>query len=211
MRVDRILHYSAAALALSIMVHATKAQAVELEAGQTLSVTFTESGPESVLGGAITGAGGLDVDTLGFFETDNLSGPASGVAQLYNGTTLLGTVNFIADQAQLFAFVAPGSQFTAAQTGTLTNWSSIIAGTINGVLDITLNESTDISISLFGLGVGFSGNEVLGASPGLTITGESVLTTTPLPAALPLFAGVLGLMGFVARRRKRKATAVAAA
>jgi hypothetical protein len=31
---------------------------------------------------------------------------------------------------------------------------------------------------------------------------------TPIPAALPLFASGLGVMGFVARRRKRKATAV---
>jgi hypothetical protein len=35
-------------------------------------------------------------------------------------------------------------------------------------------------------------------------------TTTPLPAALPLFAGGLGVIGFLAGRRKRKAAAVAA-
>jgi choice-of-anchor C domain-containing protein len=32
---------------------------------------------------------------------------------------------------------------------------------------------------------------------------------TPLPAALPLFAGALGVLGLVARRRKKKAQAVA--
>jgi hypothetical protein len=32
---------------------------------------------------------------------------------------------------------------------------------------------------------------------------------TPLPAAFPLFAGGLGILGFVASRRKRKATAAA--
>ncbi len=36
------------------------------------------------------------------------------------------------------------------------------------------------------------------------------LTTTPLPAALPLFATGLGAMGFFGWRRKRKATALAA-
>jgi|ERR1022692_2571141 hypothetical protein len=35
--------------------------------------------------------------------------------------------------------------------------------------------------------------------------------TTPLPAALPLFAGGLGVIGLLARRRKRKAAALAAA
>jgi hypothetical protein len=29
------------------------------------------------------------------------------------------------------------------------------------------------------------------------------VAATPIPAALPLFAGGLGLMGFLARRRKR--------
>ena len=43
-----------------------------------------------------------------------------------------------------------------------------------------------------------------------TVTVSSDLAT-PLPAALPLFASGLGVMGLLARRRKRKATAVLAA
>lgn len=39
----------------------------------------------------------------------------------------------------------------------------------------------------------------------------SNVATTPLPAALPLFAGGLGLVGLLARRRKQKAAAIAAA
>jgi hypothetical protein len=41
--------------------------------------------------------------------------------------------------------------------------------------------------------------------------GNSPVSATPLPAALPLFAGGLGVIGLLARRRKRKATAVLAA
>jgi hypothetical protein len=37
------------------------------------------------------------------------------------------------------------------------------------------------------------------------------LTATPLPAALPLFASGIGLIGFVARRKKRKSAALAVA
>jgi hypothetical protein len=37
-----------------------------------------------------------------------------------------------------------------------------------------------------------------------TISGGSADATTPLPAALPLFAGGLGVLGLVARRRKQK-------
>ena len=40
---------------------------------------------------------------------------------------------------------------------------------------------------------------------------EGSLTPTPLPAALPLFAGGLGVIGLLARCRKRKAAALAAA
>lgn len=48
------------------------------------------------------------------------------------------------------------------------------------------------------------------ASGDLLITGPS-LATTPLPGALPLFAGGLGLVGFFAQRRKRKNTAATVA
>ena len=40
-----------------------------------------------------------------------------------------------------------------------------------------------------------------------TITSTLAPTTTPVPAALPLFASGLGAMGLLARRRKRKAQA----
>jgi hypothetical protein len=44
----------------------------------------------------------------------------------------------------------------------------------------------------------------------VTWTAE-VVTATPLPAALPLFAGGLGVIGLIGRRRKRKASAAVAA
>ena len=46
---------------------------------------------------------------------------------------------------------------------------------------------------------------------GLVTLGSTDLQGTPLPAALPLFAGGLGVMGLLARRRKRKGAALAAA
>jgi hypothetical protein len=48
-----------------------------------------------------------------------------------------------------------------------------------------------------------------GASPYLALDDVSV-TTTPLPAALPLFATGLGVLGLLGWRGKRKAAAIAA-
>ncbi len=47
---------------------------------------------------------------------------------------------------------------------------------------------------------------------GIFSLGDSVVNgdTTPLPGALPLFASGLGALGLIARRRKRKAAALAA-
>jgi hypothetical protein len=46
-----------------------------------------------------------------------------------------------------------------------------------------------------------------GEVPSFEIATERVVTTTPLPAALPLFAGGLSAMGLLGWRRKRKAQA----
>jgi hypothetical protein len=56
-------------------------------------------------------------------------------------------------------------------------------------------------------GICFEGGESLG----FQIQGNTIVSATPLPAALPLFAGGLGALGAItAWRRKRKAAALAA-
>jgi hypothetical protein len=57
----------------------------------------------------------------------------------------------------------------------------------------------------WGLQVFGTGGITIIGPPGLTQLGGSWTTSeTPIPAALPLFAGGLGVMGLLARRRKRK-------
>lgn len=52
-------------------------------------------------------------------------------------------------------------------------------------------------------------NDILGSLQATIIAGDGA-AATPLPAALPLFAGGLGVFGFIARRRKNKNKAVGA-
>ena len=146
------------------------------------------------------------LDTLVFYETNTggYNGP-NGIARLFNGATLLGTVNFTAHGGQSFGFVAPGSAFTFGPLGTVNDWTSLIDGTINGILDITFDRTIDVSISLVGLGVGYFSQGFYDASPQPTITGENVLAATPLPATLPLFASGLGAMALLGWCKKRKA------
>jgi hypothetical protein len=61
-----------------------------------------------------------------------------------------------------------------------------------------------------GLGVGdFTWFALEAPINGILVTGINT-ANTPLPAALPMFAGGLGVMGLLARRRKRKAAAALA-
>jgi hypothetical protein len=65
----------------------------------------------------------------------------------------------------------------------------------------------DIDIPFLGSfgGATWESDRHLGGEPNLTA--NPLVATTPLPAAFPLFAAGLGFLGFVANRRKRKATA----
>lgn len=67
---------------------------------------------------------------------------------------------------------------------------------------LQLLSPTDILVDVTG------DNPAIGGQLSLDVTFESV--TTPLPAALPLFASGLGALGLLGWRRKRKATALAA-
>jgi hypothetical protein len=77
------------------------------------------------------------------------------------------------------------------------------------------SSSSNLCSNIYTLMDGSGGLDTLGAyaadQPSLMIGAvvES-LATTPLPAALPLFAGGLGALGLLGLRRKRKAAAIAA-
>jgi hypothetical protein len=106
--------------------------------------------------------------------------------------------------------------------GVVPTTPDVPVGPINGhtlsLLFIDLNDSTksvfgDATILPTQLNLAsFDSTELfLSFDDGSIITGHITgLSQTPLPAALPLFAGGLGVLGLLGWRRKRKAAAVAA-
>jgi len=203
----RIACWSIATIALASVATSGTARAVTVPAGDTLQIAFNLAGPATVPGccGPLTGSSdGLEIDTLAFLESD--AGTFSnGVAKLFNGSTLLGTVNFSTGFFETFAFAAPGSQYTFGPIGQVpsSDWSAFVNGTINGILDITFSQTIDITVFVDDLGVGNGNNGILNADEQPNITSVSVLSATPLPATLPLLASGVAFIGYLARRRKQ--------
>jgi hypothetical protein len=86
-------------------------------------------------------------------------------------------------------------------------FDSIIGNPANGSIFGSSGGTESVSAFLDPLFLAPDGYTVL-TSDGI---GNSPASATPLPAALPLFASGLGVMGFLARRRKRKNAAIAGA
>jgi hypothetical protein len=108
-----------------------------------------------------------------------------------NVITTVGTGNVIFDSTGLLPTVLTSNGYLAGTSAT------------NGV-----TTAPDVSPGPFFVTIGTGTDDNLYYD--VTWTAE-VVTATPLPAALPLFAGGLGIIGFVAGLKKRKAAGPAAA
>jgi hypothetical protein len=142
--------------------------------------------------------------------------------------TLAQTTGTLITGSPLVDFTVTSTQFTITvpTSGFLQDTPTVsftIAGkTYTSVLDVQFNGPTITSIFGFSdtvngdtlTSIGLTSFQLFGtgisSTDGGTVTINAV-AATPLPAALPLFAGGLGLLGMFARRRKQKASAFAAA
>jgi len=180
------------------------ARALPVGIGQVLDINLSFSSPPQPAAGGAFGP----IDTLIFTVSDtNLnfsSFPPEAIARLYNGTTLLGTVNFSPLVFQEFSFVSPTSLFSFPYVGVVSDFSSIANGTLDGLLQIVLlNGSADLDISVNALGTAVSSNGVVDASVNPTITGEAVVSAVPEPASGLLLLGGLMALGIFGWRRTR--------
>jgi hypothetical protein len=168
--------------------------------GHALTFDFSFTGGCNVAGSPCTVTGEIDGLTNGTNVAataviiDTVSSPAFTLPSPLPFNTFCGSNCLVTSNS----FTVTAGVITAYDfdvTGTTTLWSLSL-----GVL--AANEDT------FSNGTGGSQINVL--SQGTTFTPVGT-PTTPLPAALPLFASGIGAMGFFGWRKKRKNTAAIAA
>ena len=178
----------AAAVSVAAFMGTAPADAITLTAGQSATITFT----------ATTGTPPYDYVPLTLdFGTDNPFGT--------NETLKFSTFN---------ANNTPLTSMTVS-SGNSIYTSGINGLTENGISPFSLSTAlttqtfyaivTDVTGS-FDLTSAFAGFEHVIATTGTNqLSVEGSISATPIPAALPLFAGGLGALGLFGWRKKRKA------
>lgn len=143
---------------------------------------------------------------LPFVDNSNSLGQASATDQIlfieFQPVTLVGSTLSLDRNTTLF-------NLYDNDTGTYLQGGQAVTNTLNGWLALHPGLAGDLLQGIWvaeGLTAGNSGAESLTVNS-LDVTAAAA--ETPLPAALPLFASGLGVMAFVARRRRRKAIATA--
>jgi hypothetical protein len=158
----------------------------------TISGSITTNGTSPVAATDIS-AYSLSFINTGTTEFTLTNSDASPSTPLLTGGDLTTTstqifFNFSDDTNPGSAFFESAGPYSIGFYNELSNSSAT-----TGVIEIGMPSVADIDLEV-------SGNVLLGSVP---------VSATPLPAALPLFAGGLGMIGLFSRRRKRKNAIVA--
>jgi len=192
-----------ACLALSAIPRSAHASFVE----SNFVVTFAQDGPNVVA----TGSGAIDLTGLTYaFTTGVVIGVVPSIAALSIGPGA--SVDLYTGFTGPSSFGSGGTTIASSGSGDQTYIDStfylgVPAGYTSGspLSDtMTFDNATLASLGLTPGAYVYSWGEV---DPSFTIQ----VAATPLPAALPLFAGGLGAIGLLGWRRKRKNAALAAA
>jgi hypothetical protein len=211
--VDGIKMFKKILLASALLVSTT----VALHAAVIFSDNFnaTTLGTDTTPNGWMLDSGTVDVIGLNFFDFY----PGNGNYIDMNGSGVSGQMhtidafNFLAGKTYTLSFNY-GNNKNSEDNGSIESLAFGVLGfpgvTINHVGaiasyligSVTFTPSTNFSSSIY-----FNASGTNEADFGGLILDNVSLSVVPVPAALPLLAGGLGILGFASRRRKAKAVA----
>jgi hypothetical protein len=164
----------------------------------TVTYDWTLTSPAASLGGFhFTGNGTLTATTgTGSYTVTGITGTVTDgtITEQITGLSTTGD-NLLFPIGTSFTGppITSGSYVSASNLDTTKGLAfTIAAGTID-LFGFFAPNATDVT----------PGNNYGQTSPDGFGVGTFALTATPLPAALPMFAGGLGLVGYLTRRRKR--------
>jgi hypothetical protein len=164
----------------------------------------------SGVSGTVTGAKLTIFGGNGFFSFNSTT-PATVTYSIYDVSTNIGALTGHSAGAAAFTDLGSGSVFGSTSIAvTSTTFGSMPQLEID--LSGALNDIAAALGGLFALGGGsnlVSNQGFLWISSTRDPAAQLTLETTPIPAALPLFASVFGGGGLVAWRRRRKSRAAA--
>jgi hypothetical protein len=184
-----------------------------LGVSQAVAATITYN--VDIVSGSDSATGTITTDgTIGVLSTSNIT----------DWNLLLTIGSSTADglsSSPSSSFIVDGNAFTASPTGLFFNFGdttgtlnkapytlaqfNFISSTEYGQLQFVNAEATDYNGQVSAVEIFTSINPIIQTSIPETITSPvQIASTTPLPAALPLFATGLGAMGLLGWRRKRK-------
>lgn len=168
------------------------------------SITFSGSGT-GVYAGSTSGIADSPF-TLGTFSGPLGSASCPGSCAEYFAAQPGGTVTINFSTAQTTLDMIWGTVDIANGYNIVTGGGNIINGaTINALLGNPSSGTVNAAVEITGLNsfTSLTFSDTTGNSPAFEF--DLGATATPLPATLPLFAGGLGLVGYLTGRKKRKA------
>jgi hypothetical protein len=200
---------------------------VKFDASGSLTADGIVAGTGVTIFGGAGNLGGLLASPQNVFISFEFMGKEAGYINTVNlvlGNTFLFDNN-VAEGTTTAALpfnvgAPPGAVPFYYQAGDGSGTTATNGGAINGELNIAIRLSADQTVAWVFFDDGGGGNPAdadyddmslklrISCSPNGGECAPPV--ATPLPAALPLFAGGLGVIGLVARRRKRKAAEASA-
>jgi hypothetical protein len=171
---------------------------------------FSFSGPSSGPGNPVFGSGTITTAGAGpSFSVIGVTGTVTDLDITSNPFFITGPISSYAGADNILFF--PAATTGSNTTPGFVDFGGISFQTSGGPgFDFNLGGYSQTGPMIYVLNAEFLNGPGYPAVAGSTIINLDI-TETPLPAALPLFMGGLGLVGLVSRRRKRKEGALATA